>query len=287
MGGGKSLWMIDKVAIDLDSLRNESQSTLAYPNNLNLDDMFFKYGARINYKLVQDLMSTPITVKSESGDAPVTWLYSPVIKSEENHPINKNINLVKLEFANQIDTLKNNIKKTVLLKSSAGSRAVGVPLEISLYQFMEDLNEEEYIGLGETVGVLMEGKFESAFKNRIKPEGFSGNRDNGVDNKMIVIADGDIVNYTYVNKKPLNGPDQWTNQVYSNKEFLLNCVNYLLDDSGLINIRGKNVELLFLDRKKVQDEYTTAQLVTVGLPIAILAIFGVVFTWLRKRKYAK
>ncbi len=287
MGGGKSLWMIDKVAIDLDSLRYESQSTLAYPNNLNLDDMFFKYGARINYKLVQDLMSTPITVKSESGDAPVTWLYSPVIKSEENHPINKNINLVKLEFANQIDTLKNNIKKTVLLKSSAGSRAVGVPLEISLYQFMEDLNEEEYIGLGETVGVLMEGKFESAFKNRVKPEGFSGNRDNGVDNTMIVIADGDIVNYTYVNKKPLNGPDQWTNQVYSNKEFLLNCVNYLLDDSGLINIRGKNVELLFLDRKKVQDEYTTAQLVTVGLPIAILAIFGVVFTWLRKRRYAK
>lgn len=290
MNGGKSLWMIDKVSMDLDSLRNDTQSALAYPNNLNLDDMFFKYGARINYKLVQDLLSTPISVQSEKGEAPIDWLYSPIIKSEENHPINRNINLVKLEFANQIDTLKNNIKKTVLLKSSPESKTVGVPVEINLYQFMEGgVNPEEFIHGGQTLGVLMEGNFTSAFKNRVKPFSLNSSKDDGAKNKMIIIADGDIVNYTYVNKKPLGagGLDNWTQQVYSNKDFLLNCVNYLLDDNGLINIRGKNVELLFLDKQKVEGNYTTAQLVTVGLPIAILALFGLTFTWLRRRKYAK
>ena len=288
MNGGKSLWMVDKVTIDLDSLRNEAQTALAYPRDLNLDDMFFKYGVRINNRLIQDLLSTPISVQSPNGEVAVDWLYSPIIKSEENHPINKNINLVKLEFANQMDLLKNDIKKTVLLRSSAQSRDVGVPVQIGLNQFMEGLNEDDYNKGGQDIGVLLEGKFTSVYKNRIKPFGLVKPTDDGVDNKMIIIADGDIVNYNYVNKKPLQGGiDQWTQQAYSNKEFLLNSVNYLLNDNGLINIRSKDVQLQQLDRQKVQQEYTIAQFMTVGLPLLILGLFGIVFTYLRKRKYGK
>lgn len=288
MKGGKTMWLIDKVSIDLDSLQNESQAAVAYPLNLNLDDMFFKYGLRINNKLVQDLLSTPITVKSETGDMPIDWLYSPIIKSEENSVINKNINLVKLEFANQIDTLKNEIKKTVLLKSSSKSKSVGTPIPIALDQFMENLNEADYNSGNQTIGVLLEGNFTSVFKNRVKPFDLKNSINDGKANKMIVIADGDIVNYKYVNKKPLiNEVDQWTQQVYANKEFLVNSVNYLLDDSGLINIRNKEIKLALLNSDKAKEEYTFSQIITVGVPILILLVFGLVFTFIRKRKYSK
>jgi gliding-associated putative ABC transporter substrate-binding component GldG len=288
MNGGKTLWLMDKVVADIDSLQNKSQTALAFPRELNMDDMFFKYGIRINYNLVQDLLSTPITARNETGEFPIDWLYSPMIKSQENHPINKNVNLVKLEFANQIDTLKNNIKKTVLLQSSPQSKVVGAPVELGLNQFMDELNEEEYNKGNQTVGVLLEGKFTSAFKNRVKPFKATKGIDDGKENKMIIIADGDIINYTYVNKKPLlNGLDQWTQQVYGNKDFLMNSVNYLLDDNGLINIRSKDVKLALLDESKVAEKYTVIQFLTIGLPLLILAIFGFLFTYLRKRAYSK
>lgn len=288
MKGGKTMWLMDKVVADIDSLQNENNTSLAFPRELNLDDLFFKYGVRINYQLVQDLLSTPITAQSAQGEIPIDWLYSPIIKSDNNHTINKNINLIKLEFANTIDTLKNGIKKTVLLKSSPQSKAVGAPLEMNLYEFMDELNEESFVKGNQNIGTLLEGNFTSAFKNRVKPFANSSNLDNGIENKMIIIADGDIVNYNYVNKKPLNGGiDQWTQQVYGNKEFLLNAMNYLLDDSGLINIRNKEVKLAFLDKEKVNKDYTYIQLITVGLPIVLLFIFGILFGYLRKRKYAR
>ena len=288
MNGGKSMWLIDKVVADIDSLQNENSATLAFPRELNLDDLFFKYGVRINYQLVQDLLSTPITAQSAQGDVPIDWLYSPIVKLENNHTINKNVNLLKLEFANTIDTLKNGIKKTILLKSSAQSKAVGAPLELNLYEFMEELDEQSYNKGNQHIGVLLEGKFTSGFKNRVKPFSIKANVEDGKENKIIVIADGDIVNYNYVNKKPLNGGiDQWTQQVYGNKEFLLNGMNYLLDDSGLINIRNKEVKLAFLDKEKVAKDYTFIQLLTIGLPLLILFIFAVLFAFLRKRKYAQ
>lgn len=288
MKGGKTMWLIDKVVADIDSLQNENNATLAFPRELNLDDLFFKYGVRINYQLVQDLLSTPITAQSAQGDVPIDWLYSPIIKSNNNHTINKNINLIKLEFTNTIDTLKNGIKKTILLKSSPQSKVVGAPLQLNLYEFMEELDEQSYNKGNQNLGVLLEGKFTSGFKNRVKPFALSSNLDNGKENKMIIIADGDIVNYNYVNKKPLNGGiDQWTQQIYGNKEFLLNAMNYLLDDSGLINIRNKEVKLAFLDKEKVENDYTFIQLLTVGLPILFLFLFATLFAYLRKRKYAR
>lgn len=287
MQGGKTMWLMDKVTIDLDSLHNQDRQSVAFPRDLNLDDLFFKYGVRINPSLIQDLLSTPVTAQSPTGeDFPIDWLYSPVVRSEENHPINKNINLVKLEFANQMDTLKNGIKKTVLLKSSEKSKAVGAPLLVNLDQFMEDLDESKFNQGNQIIGTLLEGKFTSVFKNRVKPFKINDNKDQGVDTKMIVIADGDIVNYTYINKKPVeNSYDQWTQQSYGNKDFLINSINYLLDDNGLINIRSKNVELPLLDERKVTEKYTTSQVITVGIPLVLLVVFGFVFTYIRKLRY--
>lgn len=289
MQGGKVLWALDQVSMDLDSLQNEAQRTVSFPRKLNLEDMLFKYGVRVNYNLVEDLTSTPITVQGSNGPMPIDWLYSPIAISPENHSINKNVNVVKLEFANQIDTLENGIKKTVLLESSKTSRAIGVPKEIFLEQFMNNLNPELYNKGPLTLGVLLEGQFTSGFKNRVKPVKLSKTLDQSTtDGKMIVIGDGDIFNYTYANKKPLtNGLDPWTQQIYGNKDFLVNCMNYLLNDTGLINIRGKEIKLAFLDHEKVTAEQSKWKLINIGVPAILLTIFGFVFFMVRRKKYTK
>jgi gliding-associated putative ABC transporter substrate-binding component GldG len=286
MKGKKTMWLVDKVGFDLDSLQNNSQQNVALSLDLNLDDLLFKYGVRINYNLIQDYLSIPITLKDETGqDLPLDWWYALMVPSKENHLINRNVNVVKLEFANAIDTLENGIKKTVLLESSEMSKKVGVPHPISLFQFQ---GLEPFAGEPSITGVLLEGNFTSTYKNRVKPFDYPDQKDDGVDNKMIVISDGDIVNYMYANKKFLpNGYDIWTQQVYGNKDFLMNAVHYLLDDSGVINIRAKEVKLAFFDKDKVREKYTQSQVITVGLPILLLVIFGFVFNFLRKRKYTK
>ncbi|MCX2679332.1 gliding motility-associated ABC transporter substrate-binding protein GldG [Galbibacter sp. EGI 63066] len=285
--GGKTLWMVDQVVADLDSLQNESYSSVAYPMDLNLDDMLFRYGVRINKTLVQDLISIPVTVTDQNGEIPINWFYSPMVASADNHPINTGLNVVKLEFANTIDTLPNGVQKTILLKSSPQSKAVGTPIGYSLDQFDSQQAIETFNKGNNTLGVLLEGKFTSAFQNRVKPFALDSEKgENDADNKMIVIADGDIVNYNYVNKKPLiNGVDKWTKQFYANREFLLNSVNYLLDDDGLINIRTKEVTLSFLDKQKTYDEKGFWQLVNIGVPIVLILVFGGLFTYFKRRKY--
>lgn len=286
MKGKKTMWFIDQVNFDLDSLRNPMRQNIALGNDLNLDDMFFRYGFRINYNLIQDYLSAPITIKGENQeDLPLDWWYSPIIPSRENHLINKSINIVKLEFANAIDTLDNGIKKTVLLETSEMSRPTGVPQQINLFQFDA---QEHFVGKPSITGVLLEGNFTSAYRNRVKPFEYPNQLDEGGDSKMIVVSDGDIVNYMYANKKFLpNGYDIWTRQIYGNKDFLMNSVHYLLDDSGIINIRAKEVKLAFFDKDKIKDKYVTVQIITVGMPILILALFGIAFNYLRKKRYAR
>jgi len=283
--GKKTMWLIDQVKFDLDSLANSSQSSIAFlEEDLNLDDMFFKYGVRINYNLIQDYFSVPITVKDDKGqDLPLEWWYSVMIPSKENHIINKNVNVIKTEFANSIDTLPNGIKKTILLESSEMSRTVGIPQKIELSQFQ---GQEPFAGKPSIIGVLLEGNFTSVYKNRVKPFSYPNAKEDGVENKMILISDGDIVNYMYANKKFLvNGYDRWTEQIYGNKDFLSNAVHYLLDDSGIINLRAKEVKLAFLDKEKVRTKYRQTQFITVGVPIFVLVVFGLVFNYWRKRKY--
>ncbi len=294
MNGGKTLWLVDAVSADMDSLYNETGTILAAQRELNLTDMFFKYGIRINPLLVKDEYATPIKLAtgnqgSETQMQEYTWKFAPFIYPTSTNPIVKNMEGIKFEFASPIEILKNDIKKTVLLSSSEYSKTVGTPSPISLDMVTEETTPEEYEGKGLLpVAVLMEGKFNSMYQNRVLPFKDNSFLPTGKDNKMIVISDGDVIKNQLDKGVPLElGFDKWTNQLYGNKEFLMNCVNYLLDDNGLINIRSKDVDLPLLNKEEVYKNYTIAQMVTVGLPIVILAIFGFLFTFLRKRKYSR
>ena len=294
MNGGKTLWLVDVISADMDSLYNETGTILAAQRELNLTDMFFKYGIRMNPLLIKDEYATPIKLAtgnqgSETQMQEYTWKFAPFIYPTSTNPIVKNMEGIKFEFASPIEILKNDIKKTVLLSSSEYSKTIGTPSPISLDMVTEETTPEEYEGKGLLpVAVLMEGKFKSAYQNRILPFKDNSFQATGKENKMIVISDGDVVKNQMDKGVPLElGFDKWTNQLYGNKEFLMNCVNYLLDDNGLINIRSKDVDLPLLNKEEVYKNYTTAQLITVGLPIVILAIFGFLFTFLRKRKYSR
>ena len=293
MNGGKTLWLVDVVSADMDSLYNETGTILASQRELNLTDMFFKYGIRMNPLLIKDEYATPIKLASgnqgsETQMQEYTWKFAPFIYPTSTNPIVKNMEGIKFEFASPIEILKNDIKKTVLLSSSEYSKTIGTPSPISLDMVTEETTPEEYEGKGLLpVAVLMEGKFKSMYQNRVLPFKDNSFQATGKDNKMIVISDGDIIKNQLDRGVPLElGFDKWTNQLYGNKEFLMNCVNYLLDDNGLINIRSKDVDLPLLNKEEVYKNYTMAQMITVGLPIVILAIFGFLFTFLRKRKYS-
>jgi gliding-associated putative ABC transporter substrate-binding component GldG len=294
--GGKTLWLVDQVTMEMDSLYTETGSNLAYPRDLNLNDMFFKYGIRIKPDLIKDVQASPIALATgKQGSATqytqFPWLYSPAIFPESKHPIVSNLDMIKFEFANPIELLKNDIKKTVLLHSSKYSKAVGTPIEVSLDMVSEQPDPKEFAQNAGYIptAVLLEGKFNSVYQNRVLPFEDKTFSSTGKSTKMIVISDGDLVkNQLDKNYQPLElGYDKWTNKMYANKEFMMNCVNYLLDDNGLINIRSKEVDLPLLDQEKVYENYTQSQIITVGLPIVILSLFGIAFTFLRKRKYGK
>ena len=295
LNGGKTLWLVDQVNIEMDSLYNESGSALAFPNDLNLNDMFFKYGFRISPDLIKDELGTPIKLASgEPGSATqfqdFNWKFSPNIFPEGNHPIVKNMGGLKFEFANPIDTLKNGIKKTILLKSSKNSKKIGAPYEVNLNMVAEQTSPADYQNKGSIpVAVLLEGQFHSVFENRVLPFQDKTFQSKDKKSKMIVIADGDLIkNKLDKNFIPLElGYDSKSGNLYDNKEFLMNCVNYLLDDTGLINIRGKEVDLPLLDKEKVYQNYTRTQIITIGIPLLLLAVFGILFTYLRRKKYSK
>jgi len=295
MNGGKTLWLIDQVAADMDSLYNQSGAALAYPRDLNLNDMFFKYGFRINPDLVKDEQGSPIKLAAgEQGSATqyqdFVWKYAPQVYPTSHHPIVKNLGGIKFDFASPIDTLKNGIKKTVLLQSSQYSKKIGTPVEINLNIVTEQTAPQDYLNKGNIpLSVLLEGSFHSAFENRVLPFKENSFQAVGKPTKMIVIADGDLArNQLDKNLMPVElGYDQRTGNLYDNKDFMMNCINYLLDDTGLINIRSKDLDLPLLDKEKVYENYSLTQFITIGLPILILLVFGLAFTYIRKRKYSK
>ncbi len=296
MHGGKTIWLLDQVNMDMDSLYTDTGSNLAFPRDLNLNDMLFKYGIRIKPDLIKDIQAAPIALATgQQGNATqytqYPWLYSPAVYPDAKNPIVTNLDVLKFEFANPMELLKNDIRKTVLLHSSKYSRPVGAPVEVNLNMVGDRPDPKDFPPASGNmpVAVLMEGKFHSVYENRVLPFKEPSFVPVGKNNKMIVISDGDVVRNQFdKNYQPLElGFDKWTNNMYANKEFMMNCVNYLLDDNGLINIRSKDVELPLLDKEKVHENYTISQIITVGVPIVILAVFGFVFTFLRKRKYSK
>jgi len=295
VNGGKTLWLIDQVNMEMDSLYNDSGATLAFPRDLNLNDMFFKYGFRINPDLVKDENGSPLKLATgDPGSAAqfqeFNWKFAPQVYPISKHPIVKNLGGIKFDFANSIDTLKNGIKKTVLLQSSQYSKKIGSPVEINLNIVEEETSPNHYLNTGYIpLSVLLEGSFHSMFENRVLPFDQQSFQSLGKANKMIVVSDGDLIkNQLDKNFQPVElGYDQRSGNLYDNKDFLMNCVNYLLDDSGLINIRSKDLDLPLLDRNKVSENYTATQILTIGLPILVLLFFGLIFTFLRKKKYSK
>jgi len=290
MSGGKSLWLTEAIAMDKDSLLNESGQSIALMKDLNLTDFFFKYGIRINPDIVLDMYSAPITLAIGEGSnaqfQPIQWQYSPLAASNPNHPITSNLNLIRFDFASQIDTLKNGIKKTVLLQSSPLSRLEGVPKEIRLEEVTQEPDPNAFNKGPQNLAVLLEGEFTSVYNNRIKPFQVVDEKDISVPTKMIVIADGDVIKNDVIRNQPQElGFDRWTGQTFGNKEFLENAVNYLLNDDGLIDIRTREVAISFLDSQKVSAQKTTWQFITIALPLILLVLFGLGFNYLRKRKY--
>lgn len=291
VNGGKSVWLIDQVAMELDSLFNEKGTAMALPRDLNLNDFFFNYGVRINPVLVNDLYFTQIVLASGEGNnsqyEPVPWYYNPMVFSQNGHPITTNLEALRFQFANAMDTLSNSNTKTILYSSSPLSKVEGTPKQIRLDILNTPPDKDLYTNGNKALAVLIEGEFKSAFANRIKPVQIEGTLEQGNENKMLVIADGDVIKNQLQNGRPLElGYDKWTNNFYGNKEFLVNAFNYLLDDTGLINIRNKKVAIPFLSTQKIAEEKMKWQLINIGVPILLTLIFGFVFNYWRKRKYA-
>ena len=287
MNGGRVLWLLDPVAASMDELFRQQGRTMAMPQDLNLTDMLFKYGVRLNYDLINDWYFTQIVVAQGSGSqtqyTPIPWVYSPMIISANNHMINKNLDGIRLQFVSSIDTLSNGIKKSILLSSSPLSKQEGTPKELIL-DFPEKTTEGYEKG-NFPVAVLLEGSFTSAFKNRVKPIAQLQSKDQSEPNKMIVISDGDIIRNDIQQGEPLElGYDKWTNQYFDNKAFLQNCVNYLLDDTAFLSLRNKKVSLAFLDKKALEKDITYWKLIAFVVPLLSLAILGLgVRFWYKKR----
>jgi len=288
--GGKTLWMIDNVQADQDSLMNGGKM-LAYPRDLNLTDLLFSYGIRINTSLIKDLYAAKISLATGNiGNQPqfqnFDWFFHPLVNGNPNHAITKNLNPIRLQFANQIDTLKNNIKKTALLQSSILTKKVGTPNIIDLQIIADEPQENDYKDGNQLFAVLLKGSFNSAYKNRIKPFETPLFKENSINNKMIVIADGDIGKNQLLKGKPFDlARDKWTNQEFGNKDFLLNSIDYLLDDVGLMQLRNKTIKIVQLDQQKAYKERTFWQFFNVILPLVLLLNFGIIFNYWRKRKY--
>jgi len=302
MRGGKVLWLIDPVFASMDSLQVNTE-TMGVSLDLNLTDMFFKYGIRLNNNLVMDLNAMQIPVQvGEMGGQPqyefFPWYYFPILTPLSENPIVRNLNALKTEFISSIDFVNqsSDIEKTILLSTSRYSRTVNVPVMINLAIMGEKPDERLFNKQNIPVAALLEGKFESVYANRMPPEILEDKdidfTEESSNTKMIIIADGDMIRnqmqFSQGNYMPLPlGYDKYTGQQFGNKEFILNAMNYLTDDSGLISIRSKELRMRLLDRTKVENERTFWQILNTVVPIVLVLIFGMIQGVLRKRKYAR
>jgi ABC-2 type transport system permease protein len=223
------------------------------------------------------------------------WWFSPLIMPIGNHPIVKNLEVIKLDFVSSIDTVSaKGIKKTILLQTSKYSKALKAPVRIDLRMATLRPDENIFTDSYQSVAILLEGQFESVFKNRMLPQFIQKKtlpyKDESVNTQMIVISDGDIIRneIQYSTKKPYPlGYDKYTNQTYGNKNFILNCINYLCDDSGLISVRARELTLRLLDKKKILNERLKWQLINILMPLILIFIFGFVYHFVRIQKYTK
>ena len=294
MNGGRVLWLIDQVNVSLEDMYKTGGVTMAMPLDLNLTDMFFQYGFRLNYTLINDLYFSEIVVATGDGSQSrymnIPWVYNPMVLSSNNHLINSNLDAVRLQFANGIDTLKNGVKKTVLLSSSPFSKADGTPREINLRIDPKAMNKELYKKGNIPLAVLLEGEFKSMYKDRVRPLELKENATLSRPTKMIVVSDGDIIknDFDSQHKMPLElGFDRWTSKYYDNKAFLQNATNYLLDDTEFLTLRNKKVQLAFLDKEKVAESAKAWQVKVFLYPLLVLVIVMLLSGYFYKKKNIK
>jgi ABC-2 type transport system permease protein len=299
MKGGKVLWLIDPVQTNMDSLRLR-RYTIGINRPLNIEEMLFKYGVRLNPVLVQDKQCGYLVLNDgfERGQpryTPYPWVYHPLIMSDNSHVIVKNLDLIKFEFASTLDTITSarGIRKTILLKTSRYTKIQPTPARVYLSSVRNKLRESQFRNGYQPVACLLEGEFTSFVENRLPSALLNDTSfkylDHGKSTRMIVVADGDVAKNDYQSTTgqvfPL-GFDRNTQQIFANKNFLLNCVNYLLDDEGLLQLRAREVKLRLLDREKTTAHRRKWQVINVVLPLVVIILFAVSQYYLRKRRYA-
>jgi len=297
MRGGRVLWAIDQVNAELDSLRRHGNEEMAFPKQLELDDQLFTYGVRINYDLIADMSCAqiPVSTGNVGGQSQIQmlpWLYYPIFMPNSKNPIVKNLDGIRSEFANTIDTIAiKNVKKTILLTSSPYNKKLTAPHILSLQALEQEPNPKDFQSQPKTVAVLLEGKFKSDFLNRPAPDSLHEHVTiipQSKPTKMIVISDGDVFKNDLGSDGspyPL-GYDHYMHQNFGNKNLLLNIADYMTDDSGLIALRTKEVQLRLLDRPRIRSEKLYWQLLNNILPLAILLTFAIFQHYIRRRKYA-
>ncbi len=302
MQGGKSMWFVDPVVASLDSLAT-GPYTLALIKDIGIRDILFNYGVRVEANLIQDIQCGVIPLNTSIVGVPpkfipAPWVYHPLISSKNNHPINKNLNLIKTEFVSTITYVgeDDSIIKTTLLSSSKFSRLINAPVRISLELLKSDPDPKRFTKSFQPIATLLEGEFKSLFKNRLTPDIESSKeidfKDKGENTQMIIVSDADIIKNklrrggTNFIPYPL-GFDRYTGQTYGNKEFVMNCVNYLLDDSGLMDVRQNNFQLRMLDKVKVSNDKTIWQIINTILPIIFIVLIGIVANIIRRKRFAK
>ncbi len=301
MNGGKTVWLIDPVQVSLDSLSNGYQ-TYAFPRDLNLGDQLFKYGVRLNYELLQDVDCVQIPVNTAPPGAPPKWTlhpwyYSPLLTPSDNHPLSRNLNRVMAEFVSSVDTVSGNknLQKSILLTTSPYARRVKSPSSVSLENINNPPARELFNVPFIPVGVLLEGIFPSVFQNRLTENlGFPSSSvlSESIPTKMIVIADAGLIanKVNYATQPPQIselGYDRVSKQTFGNKEFLLNTMYYLNDDSGIMQLRGRTLKLRLLDQVRLREEKVFWQWLNVLVPLVLVTFFAIVYNFLRKLRYSR
>jgi ABC-2 type transport system permease protein len=297
MRGGRVVWTIDQVSAELDSMKGHGGDQLSFNKQLNLDDQLFVYGVRINYDLIADMSCTqiPVATGDVAGQAQiqnVPWLFYPLLMPLSKHPIVKNLEGISTEFVSTIDTLgTKGTAKTILLESSPFNKKFSTPYLLSLQSLEQIPDQKTFANPPKTVGVLLEGKFKSDFLNRPLPEGLTEKIQplpESRPTKMIVISDGDIFkNQVGTDGSPYPlGYDHYTRQTYGNKNLLLNIADYMTDDSGLIGLRTKEIQIRLLDKARIRSEKLYWQVINNVIPLAFVLIFAIFQHYIRKRKYA-
>lgn len=302
MNGGKLLMFIDRLNAEMDSLQIRNE-VIAYDRDIKLNDLFFKYGARINPDLVMDLQCDylPFDVNGNGQFELLPWNYFPVLESGSNHPINKNLGFVAGRFVNSIDTVEaEGIKKTILLSSSANARTIATPALISPRENVRAPEDEKFKKENIPVAVLLEGKFQSLYANRLSQAMSDSLQQYGAmflsrninDNKMIIVSDGDIVlNAVVKGNQPIPmGINQFTYGTqrefpFANKDFFQNCLDYLINENDLSEAKAKDYVARLLDTKKVNAEKSRWQIINIGVPVLAVILFAIIFQWYRRKKY--